>query len=58
MNNEKKKNKVFFISLRIKLLIGFTLLFTVVFAVAFYWFYQFSTDLAMQRITDDLVNTI
>ena len=46
MNNEKKKNKVFFISLRIKLLIGFTLLFTVVFAVAFYWFYQFSTDLA------------
>ena len=58
MSNEKKKNKVFFISLRIKLLIGFTLLFTVVFAVAFYWFYQFSTDLAMQRITDDLVNTI
>jgi hypothetical protein len=56
--SEKKKSRSIFISLRIKLLIGFTLLFTVVFAVAFYWFYQFSTDLAMQRITDDLVNTI
>ncbi len=55
---EALKKYSFFVSLRIKLLIGFTLLFTVVFAVAFYWFYQFATQLAMQRITNDLVDTI
>ncbi len=56
--NEKTKGRTFFISLRTKLLAGFTLIFTIVFAVAFYWFYRFSTELAMQRITDDLVGTI
>lgn len=47
-----------FISLRVKLLVGFTLLFTVVFAVAFYWFYTFSTDVAMNQIEADMVTTL
>jgi len=55
---ETKEKRTFFVSLRIKLLVGFTLIFTVVFAVAFYWFYDFSTQLALQRITDDLVATL
>lgn len=55
---ETTGKRTFFVSLRIKLLVGFTLIFTAVFAVAFYWFYDFSTQLALQRITDDLVNTL
>jgi len=47
-----------FISLRWKLLIGFTLLFTVVFAGAFYWFYTFATARAEERIKDDLIDTL
>ena len=50
--------KVIFVSIRLKLLIGFTLVFTLVFAVVFYWFYQFATELAMNRITQDLVDTL
>ncbi|PYE54785.1 HAMP domain-containing protein [Deinococcus yavapaiensis] len=45
------------LSLRAKLLIGFTLIFTVVFAAAFYWFYWFSTENALARIRQDLVET-
>jgi len=56
--NQAKPRRTFFISLRLKLLVGFTLVFTIVFAIAFYWFYKFSTELAIQRITDDLVGTI
>jgi HAMP domain-containing protein len=47
-----------FISLRVKLLVGFTLLFTVVFAVAFYWFFTFATNMAMQQIEEDMINTL
>ena len=52
------QRKKIFISIRLKLLIGFTLIFSVVFVVAFYWFYQFATELAMNRITQDLVDTL
>jgi len=41
-------------SLRVQLVVGFTLLFSVVFAAAFYWFYQFATDMALRRIATDL----
>lgn len=47
-----------FVSLRVKLLIGFTLLFAVVFAVAFYWFYNFASDMALRRIQEDLTDTL
>ncbi len=47
-----------FIGLRLKLWLGFTLLFTVVFALAFYWFYNFATVTALQRIQEDLLSTL
>ncbi len=54
----ESSSKQRFISLRVKLLVGFTLLFTVVFAIAFYWFYTFSTDVAMRQIEEDMVTTL
>jgi len=51
-----KQNK--FISLRLKLLLGFTLLFSVVFIGAYYWFYHFATQMAMEQIGEDLINTL
>ncbi len=47
-----------FISLRVKLLVGFTLLFSVVFAIAFFWFFRFATDLAIGRVKEDLEATL
>ena len=52
------RQKAIFVSIRLKLLIGFTLIFSIVFVVAFFWFYQFATELAMKRITQDLVDTL
>ena len=46
------------VSLRYKLLIGFTLVFTAVFAVAYYWFYSYSTAIAMSQIREDLLDTL
>ncbi|MBN1149170.1 MAG: HAMP domain-containing protein [Anaerolineales bacterium] len=46
------------LSLRYKLLIGFTLVFSLVFAVAYYWFYTYSTTMAMGRIEEDLRDTL
>ena len=50
--------KPVFISLRWKLLVGFTLLFSIVFALAFYWFYTFATEQALNRIQADLLDTL
>jgi len=50
--------KPLFISLSLKLLVGFTLLFSVVFAAAFYWFYTFATERALARIAEDLTDTL
>lgn len=47
-----------FVSLRVKFLVGFTLLFSLVFAVAFYWFYSFATEMALGKIEEDMVNTL
>ncbi|CAN5731135.1 hypothetical protein BH23DEI1_BH23DEI1_21210 [soil metagenome] len=47
-----------FMSLRWKLVIGFTLVFTVVFAGAYYWFYYFSTERALARIQIEMQDTI
>lgn len=54
----KKSRSPRFVSLRIKLIIGFTLLFSLVFAAAFFWFYTFGTQIAMNRIQADLVSTL
>jgi len=54
---EKGKNAIFF-SLRWKLLIGFTVLFSVFFAAAFIWFLNFATQQALNRIQDDLLSTL
>lgn len=45
-------------SLRLKLLVGFTIVYSIVFATAYVWFYRYSTDRAMQRIQQDLVDTL
>jgi HAMP domain-containing protein len=55
--SDLKRRSIYF-SLRWKLLLGFTLIFSVVFAVAFYWFYQFATNAALNRIQDDLTSTL
>ena len=43
-----------FISLRFKLIIAFTVLFSVVFAASYYWFYTSSVERALARVTTDL----
>ncbi len=58
MAEELSTRKTYFISLRVKLLVGFTLLFTVVFALAFYWFYSFATQMALARVQTDLKDTL
>lgn len=47
-----------FIGLRVKLLIGFTLVFSGVFALTFGWFYLYSSNEALAKIRTDLMNTI
>ncbi len=56
-HNDRPDNKRF-ISLRIKLLVGFTLLFSAVFGLIFYWIYRFTDTLTLTHIRDQLVNTI
>lgn len=55
---EGTKRPIFYFSLRWKLLIGFTLIFSVVFAIAFYWFYTFASTQALNRIQQDLLDTL
>jgi HAMP domain-containing protein len=58
MDEQQTEKKATFISLRVKLLVGFTLLFTVVFAGAFYWFNAFAEQMALKRIEEDLTATL
>lgn len=55
---EDKKPSSLFVSLRFKLLLGFTLLFFVVFAAVFVWFYTFASGVAEDRIREDLTNAL
>lgn len=55
LQNTLQKSK--FISLRWKLLVGFTFVFSVVFSGAYYWFYAFSTEKTMSRLEQDLRDT-
>ncbi|MFM8320725.1 MAG: HAMP domain-containing protein [Chloroflexota bacterium] len=45
-------------SLRYKLIIGFFLVFSVPFLLAYYWFWQYSTQTALSRIEEDLRHTL
>jgi len=45
-------------SLRYKILLGFFLVFSAAFAIAYYWFWQYSTNTAMGRIEQDLADTL
>jgi HAMP domain-containing protein len=56
--NQVREKQSRFISLRLKLMLVFTLLFALVFAGAFYWFYTFATNRAMERIEEDLLLTL
>lgn len=47
-----------YISLRVKIWIGFILIFTPVFMASYYWFYQYTTTRVLQGISDSLVDTI
>lgn len=58
MGIKPEEKKSIFISLRVKLMIGFTLLFSLVFAAAFYWFYTFAEQVAISRIQEDMVSTL
>jgi signal transduction histidine kinase len=45
-------------SLRLKLLIGFSVVFSLVFAGVYYWFYNFTTDKMMTRLRADVLYTL
>ncbi len=47
-----------FFSLRLKIWLGFILIFTPVFVASYYWFYEYTTTRVFQTITDDLGDTI
>jgi len=47
-----------FFSLRLKIWIGFILIFTPVFVASYYWFYQYTNSRVFQTITENLENTL
>lgn len=57
-SESRTKRRQIEMNLSWKLLIAFTLVFTVVFAVTFWWFYDFSTRTAMNKIQQDMLTTL
>jgi methyl-accepting chemotaxis protein len=51
-------HKAVFVSLRLKLVLGFTLLFTLIFVGVYYWFYSLATADALSGIKESLTDTI
>lgn len=47
-----------FLSLRLKILLGFSITLTFLFAGAFYWFYAFMTEKMIDRLRDDMRSTL
>ena len=47
-----------YVSLRVKIWIGFILIFTPVFIGSYFWFYQYTKDSVFHTISDKLLNTI
>lgn len=58
MSTETPQIRKLFISLRLKILIAFTILFTVIFIGTYYWFFVYSSQRAENRIREDLMNTM
>lgn len=58
MHNRSPQSSRLQISLRAKLLIGFSVAFSLVFAGAFYWFYSFATEKTMTRLRADMRSTL
>lgn len=54
----EQSQRTVFISFQVRLLVGFTFLFTIVFAGAYYWFYTYSTKTAINRIEQDVLDTL
>ncbi len=57
-NTTPSKSGGRFVSLQTKLIVAFTLIFTVVFASTYYWFYNFAQREAMDQIKEGLYDTI
>ncbi len=55
---EPQPKKKRFLSLRVKIWIGFVLIFTPVFLASYYWFYQYTASRVLTSISTDLVDTI
>lgn len=55
---EPRKQPVHFLSLRLKIWIGFTLIFTPVFVASYFWFFEYTSQRVFQTITDNLMETI
>lgn len=53
-----RAKKPLFVSLQVKLIVGFTLLFTIVFAGVFYWFYTINAADALANVKADMTNSI
>ncbi|MFH7242443.1 MAG: hypothetical protein ACHWZW_06285 [Spirulina sp.] len=58
IHSDKLRRKQRFISLQIRLLVGFTVIFTGVFSAAYYWFYTFTIESAVASLRRDLNNTL
>lgn len=58
MSKTQSEKRSRFVSLRMKLLFGFTLIFTVVFLGLFFWFTRYAQDIALQRIQEDMTDTL
>ncbi|WP_421656973.1 hypothetical protein [Leptothermofonsia sp. ETS-13] len=55
--NPKERHSQF-VSLRVKILLGFSMVFSIVFAGAFYWFYTFTTEKTISRLRADMKSTL
>jgi methyl-accepting chemotaxis protein len=55
---EPQKSTNRFFSLRLKIWIGFILIFTPVFVASYFWFFQYTSQRVFQTVTDDLLETI
>lgn len=56
MSEQKSAGRFF--SLRLKIWIGFILIFTPVFVASYFWFYQYTTERVLRTITEDLQDTV